>query len=378
MQPVLTLLNIECLETNDIDQADELQCRIVTDELHIAQFKQIMHSGQQWTLNESVRFSSMVSIQLWEEGKYKPFYIGQADIIADNIRLGEFSDEFHNGAARYVIRYKVDSQVPESDTNPENSETSVNSNESGTVQDSLLSNSQSNREIRNFSTAPFGTPVKTVHTGFLPDKNGFRFANYFAAKLPFVSKFDSTYGLCGGMVKAAADFFEHNLTLPDVANVPKPGSALYRYLLKRQFQSFGTGYFYLVKFFNWWFTRTTPKTQELTALEWKKIKPQLDQKRLVQFGMVYVDRHEGKMWENHQVLAYAYEEYSGNFYRIYIYDPNYPKRNDIYISAQLVSVPDKHTSIERLICEEQVPGWMVKPIRGFFEIPLNSKRPPAL
>ncbi len=376
--PVLTLLQIDCHYTNDIDHADELQCRIVADEQQVKHFQQTMLANQQWQVNESVLFQDSVSIQLWEDGKYKPFFIGQTDVVTVNTPFGVFTDEYHNGAARYTVHYQIDTPQQDFADGAENSETPLSFSEKNTTELVDENNRVSNRGLESTKPAPNITPNIVVQTGFLPDKHGFQFANYFAAKLPFVSRSDSTYGLCGGMVKAAADFFENNLPLPDVATIPKSGSSLYRYLLKRQFQSFGTGYYYLGKFFYWWFFHSTPDTQELTATEWTKIKQQLDQKRLVQLGMVYVDRREGKMWENHQVLAYSYEQYSNNLTHIYIYDPNYPKRNDIFISAHLVSVPSGTSAVNRLLCEEHVPGWMVKPIRGFFEIPLNTIRPPVL
>src|SRR5215472_14481727 len=82
-----------------------------------------------------------------------------------------------------------------------------------------------------------------AHAGFLPSRDGFAFPNSWPAApaitLPTpvrrIGIGNAAAGLCGGMVFAALDYWHAGLR-PQPGR-PAPGSALYRYLVRRQIAS---------------------------------------------------------------------------------------------------------------------------------------------
>ncbi|HRK27113.1 MAG TPA: hypothetical protein PK239_07465 [Chitinophagales bacterium] len=366
--PLFTIIQIECLNTQLPNQPDELQCRLLADEQEIAHFTRSINTGERWEISEPVFYINSVAVQLWQDATPKPYFIGQTDVSPnDTPTPAGFTDELTNGAARYRLFYQLTPYTTNS--LPLTANFTPEITEAAGIR-------PANRALTPKS-APTTQPL-IYQSSFLPTVNGFAFANYFAVKLPFFSAANTTYGLCGGMVKAAADFFVHNLPLPSANVIPQINTPLYRYLFKRQLQSFGAVYHLLGKFFAWWMFKSDTQVQVLCLAEWNNIKVQLQQKRIVQLGMVYVNFKQGKLWENHQVLAYGYEQVSNETAHIFIYDPNFPRRNNVFIKAQQVAFTIGNTPTSLLICEQHVPNWIVKPVRGFFEMPLTPQKPPML
>ncbi|OWY17174.1 hypothetical protein C7N43_29215 [Sphingobacteriales bacterium UPWRP_1] len=378
--PLLTVHKIICFRTNDLDHADELRCRIIADDAMPREFKHTILAGQQWNLNTDVLFASFVRIQLWEDSAAtgQPFYAGQTDVAAAVCANGSFEAEFLHQNGWYRIYYSLDIQPPVTERNIQHPVYTTNDNPA-MLPEMQTTNRGLPQDMATGSGDQTGRVASGAGKGFLPSIHGFAFPNYFTfqlnTRLSFIPRFSSTYGLCGGMVKAAADYYEHQLPLPHTNIIPQPGSSLYRYLVKRQMQSFGPTFAYLTRFFKWWMLYSTLKTQQLTLHEWEKIKIALDNQILVQLGVVYVDHHQGSLWENHQVLAYAYEQPNPGLIYLKIYDPNFPKRDDVFIKGEFNNVQTDKKSISRLICEQHIPGWVVKPVRGFFEMPVKSKHP---
>src|SRR5689334_21293165 len=73
-----------------------------------------------------------------------------------------------------------------------------------------------------------------------PSKDGFRFVNRFKKGI-------FSFGLCGGMVLTVLDYKLANLPIPKVDQAPRSGK-LFRYLVRRQLDSFGIGFNQVVKF----------------------------------------------------------------------------------------------------------------------------------
>src|SRR5207237_155792 len=83
--------------------------------------------------------------------------------------------------------------------------------------------------------------------GFLPSESAFRFTNSFphepvlTVPLPGLGKGipigDAAQGLCGGMIFTVRDLFEAGREPPADTTPPPPGSALYKYLVRRLFDS---------------------------------------------------------------------------------------------------------------------------------------------
>ncbi|MCA9919286.1 MAG: hypothetical protein KC445_15105, partial [Anaerolineales bacterium] len=106
--------------------------------------------------------------------------------------------------------------------------------------------------------------------------------------------------------------------------------------------------------------------------ELKQIRANLDKGIPTPIGMVYVSTKDTmQIWQNHQILACAYEELEDGRIRILVYDPNFPRRNDVFIE----SWPDPETggvaSVQRI-------GKKDKVTRGYFVMPYEPVIPPAI
>ncbi|MQB00806.1 MAG: hypothetical protein GEU78_11025 [Actinobacteria bacterium] len=91
-----------------------------------------------------------------------------------------------------------------------------------------------------------------------------------------------------------------------------------------------------------------------------------------------------RVWENHQVVAYAVAESSkpDTAFALRIYDPNLPNRDDITISCERVRVARVRVLFWRrnvygLRCVQHVPGQADRKVRGFFLMRHARRTPPA-
>lgn len=189
---------------------------------------------------------------------------------------------------------------------------------------------------------------------FVPSRDGFAFVNSFEGS-PLPTGMEgvaggmapSRFGLCGGMSFAAADWFIARRSPPAEMNPPKRGTPLYEYLWGRQRDSLGRGFQFAGSFGRWMSTRSwgVGGLRSMTLAQAGPIVEQLRAGRPVVLGLVLVSRVErprGPLWENHQVLAYRVEETratgsgdGASEMRLAIYDPNYPKRDDVRIRMVL-------------------------------------------
>lgn len=183
---------------------------------------------------------------------------------------------------------------------------------------------------------------------FLPSRHGFAFTNSFAGSplgntgLPAFDRLakgavNGRFGLCGGMSSAAADLFLARRDPPTLTTPPVEGTAWFAYLRRRQVDSLGPGLGIAQQFAR---AMTAPDrglagVQTSTLLALHGIVRDLHAGQPVVLGMVLTggDR-PGKLWENHQVLAYGVA-HAGDTTAIRIYDPNYPRRDDVVIASRL-------------------------------------------
>src|SRR5439155_16626001 len=95
-------------------------------------------------------------------------------------------------------------------------------------------------------TRPSGVTSARVE-GFTVNRCGFAFPNAFPAvpvmsvMIPWVGGValgNAANGLCGGMVFVAADFFAHQLTVPNAPQPPSAGTPLFQYIVRRLLDSF--------------------------------------------------------------------------------------------------------------------------------------------
>jgi hypothetical protein len=190
---------------------------------------------------------------------------------------------------------------------------------------------------------------------FLPSRHGFRFANSwppgptvafgrFDPRLVGIG--DASAGLCGGMVATVRDLFEAGIAPPLDADPPANGSRRFRAIVRRQVESLDWLRVPL-RFYDLQAWRPDPPTRLSAILRrppprivvvrdaWPLIRADIEAGRAPIVGLV---RTAGcsprRLTANHQVLAYAYEEDAGGF-RIRIYDPNHPGRDDVELIGRL-------------------------------------------
>jgi hypothetical protein len=236
------------------------------------------------------------------------------------------------------------------------------------------------------ASAPSYTLPEIVKKTFVPSQHGWKFINAFSGYFlpialptaPFIGNPTSVYGLCGGMSAGANDFFLLNRPIPTTSDVPTNGTPIQRYLYHRQIDSFGPLGTALLRFVEWMgLPDGTPQgTQKLTLDEFtQNVKPHLDQYTPVPIGLVYQkwsDTHE--IWQNHQVLAYAYSVAPNGTLRISVCDPNFPTRDDIVIEAVPVDVGGGAKGLQVL---QRIGADQSKKLYGFFAMPYQPAIPPT-
>jgi hypothetical protein len=198
--------------------------------------------------------------------------------------------------------------------------------------------------------------------GFLPSQHGFRFANRWphgptVTFGPFDPRIlgvgDASAGLCGGMVATVRDLFEAGIAIPADAEPPANGSPRFRAIVRRQVQSLAWGSA-PIRFWDLQACRPDPP-RGLAALlgreparivavrdEWPYIRAAIDAGCAPLVGLVRVAGWSPRLLSvNHQVLAHAYEEDAAGF-RIRVYDPNHPGRDDVELVARLEGGDARH------------------------------------
>jgi hypothetical protein len=124
-----------------------------------------------------------------------------------------------------------------------------------------------------------------------------------------------------------------------------------------------------------------------TLDEFTGIRTKLDAQNGVILALIYAGADSLPMilkeiWNNHQVLAYSWTQAAPDAIEIQVYDPNYPKRDDVAIHAErvLVGEADSPAGGRELIfglrCEERVGNQVVRKVRGFFPMPYIPVEPP--
>ncbi len=206
-------------------------------------------------------------------------------------------------------------------------------------------------------------------TDFLPSINGFHFRNQFEAVPPLkligeLKYGDASKGMCGGMVYAALDYFNAGLEIPQILNEDislRYGSPLhgpiFEYIGKRLFGSFDlpVGVLNFIELMQPDFPDSQvrrghlglpPRSRawRMVRQEWPTIKRKLDTGQPCPLGLVRVKTTEiAQLGKNHQVLAYGYDLVGDNL-TLFIYDPNYPDKNDITLKLN-IGDPEHKTNV---------------------------------
>lgn len=187
--------------------------------------------------------------------------------------------------------------------------------------------------------------------GFLPSRNGFRFANHWPSgpartwQLGLVTFGigDVGRGLCGGMAFVAADRFARGEASPLETAPPAFGEPLFREIVDAQFASFGRLFEVPVRFALAAVAGDRRRLRHTVTVAWPAIRRELDAGRLAMVGLVR--RPGGAVVApdfGHQVVAYRYEA-SRERVAIGVYDPNHP--GDDSVELVLERSPDGRISL---------------------------------
>ncbi len=222
---------------------------------------------------------------------------------------------------------------------------------------------------------------------FLPSRDGFAFTNSWpdepAVRVPTplgrIGIGNAARGLCGGMVFGALDYWHAGT--PPPASRPAPGSALFRFIVRRLIQSWripsGVARYY------YWMTLPDADTMlrlgtplvlprhglrtRSVAVHWPRIRALLDAGQPAALGVVTVaSANPLQLGHNHQVLAYAYTT-AGTEVTLHVYDPNSGPADDVCIRFDPAAgrLPGLSHSID-------ING----PVRGFFLTRYSPATPP--
>jgi hypothetical protein len=182
------------------------------------------------------------------------------------------------------------------------------------------------------------------------------------------------------MVFTVLDVFTAGLP-PLLAARPAPTDPLFKYIVRRLFDSFNipAG---VLQYYQWMTTADSDLDVWVTTIrglawrtimeEWPHIQADLDNGHPCPLGLVTVETHDPtQMGHNHQVLAYGYDR-NGDDLQIKVYDPNTDPSSgdDVYLHLN-VAAPTRKTDITHNMN-------IGNPVRGFFRVPYQPSDPSAL
>jgi hypothetical protein len=254
----------------------------------------------------------------------------------------------------------------------------------------------------------FESPLRRIHRGyhlpynfpvdFLPSRDGFDFPNSFSffrssISLPFGladRDIPDCYGLCGGMSAAAYDYrlaCVTDPTSPDIREYHKPPTArtrLHRYLLRRSLDTFGSLGCNVRRVGDWTLLPDNGPcgVRFLSKQELPSILLRLQRGQCVVLALIYERASTfvemiKKIWQNHQVLAYNYQQLGPGQYQISIYDPNHENQDEVKLQIEQIQVgSDSDGSAFGIQIYEQVPNRSDKEVRGIFPMTYQPCSPP--
>jgi hypothetical protein len=243
----------------------------------------------------------------------------------------------------------------------------------------------------------FLRPSELRSTGFLPEFDGFQFANHWPDtpySLPPLrgSILDLKYGnarsgLCGGMVFAARDYFEDGRSIPATTTPPfGEQDPLFLYLVDRLFDTFSVDTVSLMlKLMNPLYPDTdenvlsslglaSGRASVMANVEWPLIRADIDAGR--PSPMVLITVRSFLPWDLgkcHQVLAYAYEA-RGDDVELHVYDPNQPRNNDVRLNFNVRTVAERIV-VDHNVAVHEDDGQSLRPIICFARMNYEHRTP---
>jgi hypothetical protein len=182
---------------------------------------------------------------------------------------------------------------------------------------------------------------------FRASANGFRFANRWPHVPPLrfrvggpvpleLAVGDAANGLCGGMAFASLDLWFAGVPAPPDTDPPVEGSAAFRYIVRRQLDSFELGVaparFYLLGA-PW--RSAASRSAEVLRRELPRIRRDLAVGRPVALGLVHaVSANPAALIQDHQVVVHGIEAgpEPGSL-ALRIYDPNLPGDDSVRLTV---------------------------------------------
>jgi hypothetical protein len=164
------------------------------------------------------------------------------------------------------------------------------------------------------------------------------------------------------MAFAARDRFDRGEDAPLDAAPPTPGEPLFKEIVDRQFDSFGTLFMVPLRFWLSAVASQDGRTRSTVRDAWPAIRAGIDAGQPAMVGLV---RRAG--WNplalglGHQVVAYRYEE-SAAAATFWIYDPNHPGDDDVRVT--LVHAADGSYAMTQSTGE---------PLIGLLALPLSPR-----
>lgn len=208
--------------------------------------------------------------------------------------------------------------------------------------------------------------------GFLPSRNGFPFANAWPHVAPIrigvgpasVGIGDASRGLCGGMVFTVADLYAAGVAMPPDPQ-PAPDTPRFRYIVRRQVQSFD----WLRLPLRFFVSMAVPSgwRRRWSAISaWPAVRASIDAGRPAMVGLVRVaSRNPLRVTDNHQVLAWRYA-LDDERLSLGLYDPNHPGADDVEL---VLTLAPGGRSVESF---EQSTG---EPLVGLLAAPYEPAEP---
>jgi hypothetical protein len=182
---------------------------------------------------------------------------------------------------------------------------------------------------------------------------------------------DAANGLCGGMAFVVRDLFEAKRLPPVTHENPDASSPAFTYIVARLFDSFNLP-LGVTQYYEWMQLPTHNTWIGPTGTSWRTIKDSMpvvrttiDSGHPCPLALVCIhSANPGDLGQNHQVLAYAYED-NGPTTRVHLYDSNHPDTD--------VTITFDHTNPEHTTAFAYSTGD--HNVLGFFPVPYGAKNP---
>ncbi len=187
-----------------------------------------------------------------------------------------------------------------------------------------------------------------------------------------------TYGLCGGMAFAALDYYAAGIRIPEGNQPPTrvnpAGTTLRDYLDKRQLDSLRDNLSAVLAWMavlklipQWWTFRSgSPWLLDQTKEQWQTLTKNIDAGQPTPLALIGTTANP---MENHQVVAYGYEDAGDGTGTIYVYDMDCPEAEQRIVldfRGRFLSAPET--------CANPARG----PLCGFICEKYTSAAPPTV